>query len=115
MLKAVTTVILVMLLITGCTPHPAAGIWLPPGANAEDITKVEVFFDPKVKIFSSASEEPGMQCGWWAIDKQTIEMECVYLANTELKVNYQLKVTGTDEAELHKTDRLVTKLFRQSD
>jgi len=115
MFKAGITAVLGLLLTTGCTPHPGAGVWLSPGANADDITKVEVYFEPKVKIYSSASEEPALQCGWWAIDKQSIEMECVYLVNTELKVKYQLNVTGDDTAELHKADRFVTKLFRQRD
>jgi hypothetical protein len=115
MLKAVTAAILSLLFITGCTPHPGSGAWLSPGANADDITKVEVFFEPKVKIYTSVSAEPALQCGWWAIDKLALEMECVYLANTELKVKYQLKVTGDDTADLYKNGRFVTRLFRQRD
>lgn len=113
MFKTGTTVMLSLLIIIGCTPHPGSGVWLSPGANTDDITKVEVLFDPKVNIYSSASEEPALQCGWWAVDKQTLEMECVYLANTELKVKYQLNTTGEDTADLLKADRFVTKLFRQ--
>jgi hypothetical protein len=115
MSKSVTTAILVLLLTTGCTPHPGAGLWLSPGANADDITKVEVFFDTSVNIYSSASEEPALQCSWRAIDKQTLEMECVYLFNTDLKQKYLLKVTGKDTAELNKANNLLTKLFRQRD
>ena len=115
MFKTGTAILFGLLLTTGCSPHPGAGVWISPGANADDIIKVEVFFEPKVKIYSSASNEPAMQCGWWAIDKQTLEMECVYLVNTEKKVKYQLKVIGTDVAELQKEDRQVTKLFRQRD
>ena len=100
-------------LLTACTPHPGAGVWVSPGANSDDITRIEVHFDPKVKVYSSASEEPVLQCGWWGIDKQTIEMECVYLARTELQEQYRLTVIGDDTAELYKDNRLVSRLFRQ--
>ena len=115
MFKPVMAALLSALLITGCTPHPGAGVWLAPGANADDITKVEVHFDPKVNIYSSASKEPALQCGWWATDKQNIEMECVYLSDTDKKVKYQLNVTAEDVAELIREKILITRLIRQRD
>jgi len=115
MLKAGTAAILSLLILTGCTPHPGAGVWIVPGANADDITKVEVYFDPKVKIYSSASKEPALQCGWWAINKQDLEMECVYLDNIDIKVKYRLNVTGTDAAELIREQILITRYISQGD
>ena len=102
-----------LLLISACTPHPGAGIWMSSTTNDEHITKVSVFFEPTVKIYSSDTEQAILECGWWALNKTDIEMECVHLPNTETKVKYQLNVVEKDKAELFKQGKLVTTLTRK--
>ena len=107
-----------LLLITGsllsaCTPHPGTGEWLSFTDNEANINKVTVFFEPKVLFYSAGSIDPIMQCGWWGLDNKNIEMECVYLADTDKKEKFQIRVVATGEAELLKDNRLITKLIRQ--
>ena len=113
MLNLKTTGILSLFLITGCSGHPGAGTWLSTTGNEAGITKISIFFEPKVEIFSATSEEAMMQCGWWALDTKNIGMECVHLSDTEKKEKFQLNVTDTDEAELFQEKRLITRLVRQ--
>ena len=114
MFKAGITAFSVLLFITGCTPHPGTGLWLSPGANTDAITKVEVDFDRNVRIYSTASAEPALQCRWRIIDTQNLKLDCVYLINTELKEKYRLIVTGNDTAELYRANRFITKLIKHT-
>ena len=115
MLNLKKSVILSLFLITGCSGHPGAGVWLSSTGNEANITKISVFFEPKVEFYSAAALEPIMQCGWWALNKQDIEMECVHLSDTDKKEKFQLKVTGIGQAELLQGKKLITRLVRQRD
>ncbi|MFC1589200.1 hypothetical protein ACFL3P_02905 [Pseudomonadota bacterium] len=115
MLNLKKSAILSLFLITGCSPHPGAGMWVSSAGNEANITKMSVYFEPKVEIYYADSNEPAMQCGWWALDRKNIEMECVHLSDTEQKEKFQLNVTGIDEAELLQEERLITRLVRQRD
>lgn len=105
----------VLLILTGCTPHPGAGIWISPTDNDAHISKVSVFFEPTVKIFTSTSEQAIMQCGWWALDKKNIEMECVHLPETGVSEIYQLNVIEQDKAELVGQGKLIAALIRKKE
>jgi len=54
-----------------------------------------------------------MQCGWWALDKELIEMECVHLSDTEIKERYQIKAIANGRAELIEDGSVITILVRQ--
>ena len=113
MLKLKITGILALFLISGCTLHPGAGEWRSTTDNKLEITKVSVFFTPKVMFYAKEISEPVMQCGWWALDKKVIEMECVHLSNTEIKEKYQIKVIADGRAELIQEGVVITSLIRQ--
>jgi len=107
--------ILSLLIIAGCTPHPGAGVWTPATENTANISRVDIYFDPKVEIFTGSALAPAMQCGWWALDKTTLEMECVHLADVDKKETFQLKVIAEDKAELKIQDGISVSLIRQRD
>ena len=104
--------ILSLFLITACSPHPGTGEWASTADNKLAIKKISVFFTPKVLFYAEEIEEPVMQCGWWALDKKTIEMECVHLSNTEIKEKYQIEVVDDGKAELSKEGVTITSLTR---
>jgi len=113
MLKLKITGILVLFLIAGCSPHPVSGEWKSTTENRLNITKVSVFFKPKVLFYAQDISEPVMQCGWWALDKELIEMECVHLSDTEIKERYQIKAIADGRAELIEDGSVITILVRQ--
>ena len=113
MINLKTAGILILFLISGCSGHPGSGTWVSSTDNEANISKISVYFEPKVEFYSAASEEPVMQCGWWALDTKNIEMECVHLSDTEIKEKFQLNVTGEDNAELFQEKQLITRLIRQ--
>lgn len=113
MLKLKTSAILVSFFIAGCSPHPGTGEWKSTTENNLNIEKVSVFFTPKVLFYAEAIKDPVMQCGWWALDNKVIEMECVHLANTEIKEKYQIEVIADGKAELTKEGTAITSLSRQ--
>ena len=113
MLKLKNAGILGLFLIAGCSPHPGTGEWKAMTENELNITKISVFFTPKVLFYARAINEPVMQCGWWALDKKVIEMECVHLSDTEIKEKYRIKVVADGKAELLKEDTVITSLIRQ--
>ncbi|MCK4707733.1 MAG: hypothetical protein KAU21_03875, partial [Gammaproteobacteria bacterium] len=108
MLKLKITGILTLFLIAGCSPHPGTGEWLSTTENNLNITKISVFFTPKVLFYAEGIKEPVMQCGWWALDKKVIEMECVHLSDTEIKEKYQIKSVADGRAELIKEGTVIT-------
>ncbi len=113
MLKLKIAGILGLFLIAGCSPHPGTGEWRSATENKLNITKVSVFFTPKVLFYAGDIREPVMQCGWWALDKKVIEMECVHLSDTEIKEKYQIKVIADGKAELIEGNTVITSLIRQ--
>ena len=113
MLKLKNAVIPGLFLIAGCSPHPGTGEWKSATENKLNITKVSVFFSPKVLFYARDIPDPVMQCGWWALDKKIIEMECVHLSNTEIKEKYQIKALSDGKAELTKDGSIITLLVRQ--
>ena len=113
MLKLKITGLLALFLIAGCSPHPGTGEWQSTTENKLNITKVSVFFTPKVLFYASGISDPVMQCGWWALDKKVIEMECVHLSNTEIKEKFQIRTLAEGEAELIQDGIVLTPLNRQ--
>ena len=111
--KLKISAILSLFLITGCSGHPGAGTWVSVTENETNIENIVVFFEPKVEFYSTSSEAPIMQCGWWALDTKNIGMECVHLSDTEKKEKFKLNVIDENEAELVKETRLITRLVRQ--
>lgn len=104
-----------LLLLAGCSPHSGSGSWvLAPGKQAE-LSKIVIQFEPKVDIYGSESNDPIQQCGWWAKSRQEIEMECVWLSDTNKKVKYQLNILQDDTAQLLHEARLIGEYVRQND
>ena len=101
--------------LAACSPHPSAGTWLISGVSETEWSKIEVHFEPKVEIYSANSEEPVMQCGWWALSRQLIEMECVRLSDTEKKQKFQLNVLADGSAEFKQQNKMIGKFLKQKD
>ncbi|MCW9014298.1 MAG: hypothetical protein OQL06_10990 [Gammaproteobacteria bacterium] len=104
-----------LLLIVGCSPHPSSGTWQAVEENAAGLKKMDIHFEPKIEIYAEVSDKPLLECGWWAINKRDIEMECVRLPDTETKERYQFNVTSDDNAQLMQQGDLVARFVRQKD
>ena len=102
-----------LLVLTACSPHPGSGTWLVDSPDQNDMARLVVHFEPSVDIYARQAEQASLQCGWWAKDRQSIEMECVQLDNTEKKMKYLLNVVASDRAELKQGDQLLGRYHRQ--
>lgn len=103
-----------LLLLTGCEPHPAAGVWLSDGENKAKITKILVHFEPHAEIYTQGRDEPVLFCGWSATSSQDASLECMKTEEQEVMDIYQLKISGESKAELIYKDKVIAR-FTQID
>ncbi len=106
--------LLCLLFIAGCSPHPVAGTWLSSAPNQAGFEKVVVHFDAELEVYSATSNEPVLKCRWWATGKQSVELECMSMAGTEVIEKYQFNVVD-DTAELIKQGKLLARFKRQKE
>ena len=103
-----------LLLMSGCTPHPAAGVWLADHENEAKITKILVHFEPHAEIYIQGKDEPVLFCGWSATSKQDASLECMKTEEQKEMDIYLLKVSGETKAKLIYKDKTIAS-FTQID
>lgn len=112
------------LLLSGCSPHPGAGVWVADKSNnsveSNGFVELDVMFEGRTDIFDRSSTEGAGQdrtaarrCFWHSIDASTIELTCVHAANTDIEEDYQLRV-GSDNkvSELMQDGRVMGRYHR---
>jgi hypothetical protein len=114
-------------LLAACSPHPGSGNWQSTvEANPQFIpqfVRLEVGFEGRTDIFgdkpvtqdsSDTSNGAIRRCFWRGVDAQTILMDCVQAANTDIEESYQLRVSADNEmAELIKDEIVVGRFMRE--
>ncbi len=103
-----------LLLISGCTPHPAAGVWLANNENEANITKILVHFEPHAEIYIRGEDKPALFCGWSATSNQNARLECMKTEEQKEMDIYLLKVSGESKAKLIYKDKVLAS-FTQID
>lgn len=86
--------------LSACSPHPAVGTWAASADNQTKYAKILIHFDPKLEIYTQSSDKPVQHCGWSAVGKQKIEMECMSSGDQKEMDKYQLNMINKDTAEL---------------
>jgi hypothetical protein len=114
-------------LLAACSPHPGSGNWqstveITP-QFIQQFIRLEVGYDGRTDIFgdkavkqSSTDTSNGAirRCFWRGMDAQTIVMNCVQAANTDIEESYQLRVSADNEmAELIKDEVVVGRFVRE--
>jgi len=99
-----------VLLLSGCAPHPAAGVWEPEETDAP-FTRIDVQFNGRADLFEPGKEKETLHCFWAAHSEDSVKMNCVPAENTDLKIPYRLVVRGS-KAVLEKQGQVVAHLRR---
>ncbi len=100
-------IIFVLLVLSGCSPHPGAGKWQADGNNAENIAIINVLFEGTADFYKVGQDESIRRCFWSAVARQTMKMQCVYSDDTNKKVSYQFEVIDKGHAELSQNGQLI--------
>lgn len=110
-------------LLAACSPHPGSGNWqstVEAGPLTQQFVRLEVGFEGRTDIFSDKAmkQDSGngaiRRCFWRGMDAQTIVMNCVQAANTDIEESYQLRVSADNTmAELIKDEVVVGRFVRE--
>jgi hypothetical protein len=114
-------------LLMACSGHPGAGNWISSGEDhpgyLKEFFRLNVTFEGRTDIFgdkpvtqdsSDTSNGAIRRCFWRGVDAQTILMDCVQAANTDIEESYQLRVSADNEmAELIKDEIVVGRFMRE--
>ena len=101
-----------LIVLSGCSPHPASGNWVSSEDNSANFTKILVHFESRLEIFSGESEKPALYCGWSATSRQNIGIECLRSEDQDVMDVYQLNVEGEDKAELIQNGKVIARFVQ---
>lgn len=101
------------LLLAGCSPHPGTGTWLPVSETDATFTKLMVQYDGKADFYAEDQDNAVRRCFWVGVSEQSITLNCVQSADTDIKESYQLNVTANRQAELTQGDSVVGRYYWQ--
>ena len=74
--KFIFTIVLLSIL-TSCTPHPGAGGWVAISDNAA-LERLEIRYNGQADLYTKTDDiDAAWRCFWAAKDKQTAHMKCV--------------------------------------
>lgn len=99
----------IALLLSACSPHPAAGVWQATEDNDYGVSKLIVSFDGKAEFVTSKLDSTSWHCFWGATGKQQASLDCSSSTNAEQEERFILTVNDMDIAELqHRSHRVAT-------
>lgn len=105
---------LLVLLLSACSPHPAAHTWVSQDKNNLGISKITVVFEGTADFYSASDDQSIRRCFWGAKSRNSIELNCVDSNNTDIKETYEFEVIDDGTARLTRDKSLITQLTRQS-
>lgn len=100
-----------LIFISACSPHSASGTWVASEDNQANYSKILIHFDDKLEIYAQDAVKPVQYCGWSAISKQTIEMECMSSEDQKEMDIYQLNIIDKMNAELTYEGKVIAKFI----
>jgi hypothetical protein len=103
----VSLIVTLLLLLSGCSPHPGAGHWKADGDNTMNISWINVIFEGTADIFANQQQESILRCFWAATEKNSIQMQCVHSDDTEKKETYQLVILDSGQGKLKQNEQLI--------
>lgn len=106
--------LLSFLLLTGCAPHPGAGIWGAQEENSQGIKKVTISFDGKAEFVSQDQQSVTWHCFWGGTGKQTVTMQCTPSINPDIAHKFSLEIGENGSAVLSDEKQVIGKFKRLS-
>jgi len=101
-----TTILISLFLLSGCTPHPGAGVWEAKDDNEYGISKLIVNYEGQAEFTTAKPDNATWHCFWGGINKQEARLSCTSSLNTEQEEIFILNVSDKGMAELRHDTRL---------
>ena len=100
-------ILIISLLLSGCSPHPGSGIWVPVDKDVSLYSKVVVLFDGRAELFIPGREEHMYRCFWGGVSSDSIRMECVSADDEAITPIFTLQVVIGGRGELLESGQIV--------
>lgn len=109
-MKKIASLFLIIfaVLISGCSPHPATGVWKSTQENDYGVSKLVVAFDGKAEFVSKKLDNAIWHCFWAAKAKQQVELKCKPSTNTEKEESFKLLIDENGFANLSLKSQLIS-------
>ena len=107
--------LLITVLLSGCTPHPASGVWKTTEDNAYGINKLVVAFDGKANFTTTKIESANWHCFWTASSKFEADLKCTPSTNPDQEESYILTVNDQGLADLQHNAQQIASFVRQDE
>ena len=101
-----------LFLLTSCSPHPGAGVWVAEGENELGFSKLIVAFEGKAEFKSSKPVEANWHCFWGKADDHSLNLDCSPSSNVDQARKFVIVSTGKMTAEFKENGKLIAKLKR---
>ena len=105
----------IVLLLSACSPHPAAGVWKTTEDNSYGITKLVLSFEGRANFVTRKLDNATWHCFWAVTGKHEASLDCTSSLNTEQEESFFLTVNDQGLAELRHTSQLVGTFTRQDE
>jgi hypothetical protein len=108
-----TLIAALVLLLTGCGPHPGSGAWLADPEPVAGYQRLQVEFDGRAEFFRPGEEAAALRCFWAGDSATSIKMDCISAADDATKFIYSLRVLDDGQGELLLDDKVLGRFRSQ--
>ena len=105
----------ITLLLSACSPHPAAGVWQAGEDNAYGITKLVVSFEGRADFVTRKLDNATWHCFWAVTGQQEANLDCTSSLNPDQEESFLLSINDQGLAELRHKSLLVGTFTRQDE
>ena len=103
----------VSLALSGCSPHPGTGTWLPVEGGTTEFSRITVNFNGRAELYTPGSEKEALRCFWGGESSESMQMQCSLAANTDVEYTYRFRVNQSGEAELVLSGQTIGTFYRK--
>ncbi|WP_127478051.1 hypothetical protein [Sulfurivermis fontis] len=106
-------ILLPLLLLAGCSPHPATGTWSGAAPESGRFQRLEVTYEGRALLYAAGEDKAGRHCFWSGESAQSIALSCTPAFNPELEEHYRLVIGADGRASLRQGDKVLAQWERQ--
>ena len=106
--------LIIILFISSCSPHPSAGNWKASDENTLGITDLKILFEGKAEFTMTLQDKAEWHCFWAAQDKNNISMNCVPSTDTERRELFDFNVSPDGQGKLSQNGKIISNFQRQA-
>jgi hypothetical protein len=109
---------MLLILLTACSPHSGAGQWQAEGKNNLNVDHINIVFEGTADFFNASHQDSILRCFWSASGKNSLKMQCVHADDTHKKEIYDFIINETEQglfkAKLIQNEQLIGLFSRHS-